>query len=223
MIKRLKLVILLFFILTDILSAQVQDAGAWISLNFEKKITRALAFNLSEELRINENMTELGTIFSDAGISYKFKDLFKLSGNYRFINKKRLDNSYSIRHRYYFDLSFKKKIKPVDVLLRLRFQSQYKDMLSSTDGMIPENYLRTKLTVKIKFKKAFVPYLYSELFNPLNKPDQRNIDNMRYCAGLEYKINRRYMLDFFYLIQVEQNVKNPQTDFIAGMGLYSTF
>lgn len=223
MIKRVHLFILFYFLLKGSSMAQVNDAGAWLSLNFEKKITSSLSFNLSEELRFNENLTELGTFFSDAGISYKIKDFLKISGNYRFINKKRFDNSYSYRHRYYFDLGLKKKIKPLEVLLRLRFQSQYKDIFSSADGMTPEDYLRTKLTVKMKIKKSFSPYLYGELFNPLNNPKNKNIDNIRYCAGLEYKINRRYMVDIFYMIQAERNVKNPKTDFLTGLGFYSTF
>ncbi len=172
---------------------------------------------------MNENFTELGTFFTDIGLTYKISKNFRISGNYRIIEKRRLDDSYSIRHRYYFDLSYREKFKPIVVQYRIRFQSQYKDVYSSSDGMMPEYYLRNKITLKLDLDKKFTPYIYSELFTPLNKPDGIYIDNVRYCAGTEYKLNRMHSFDIFYMIQKEYNVPDPWTDYILGIGYNFTF
>lgn len=203
--------------------AQTNDAALWMSFNIIKKINPAWSLNLSEEVRLNENITEAGTIFTDFGVNYKLNSNFRFSANYRFITKRRLDDSYDKRHRYYFGLSYKNKFRQMDYTLRLRYQSQYKDIYSSPGGKVPENYIRAKLLLKFDFNKKYTPYIYSEPFFPLNNPKVRSIDNVRYCAGIEYKFNRMHSLDVFYLVQQEYHVKNPERDFVVGVGYYLTF
>jgi hypothetical protein len=212
----------LFFITLSVnfLIAQVNDAGLWLSLNAEKKITPVLSATLSQEFRMNENICELGTFFTDAGITYKFGKIIKASVNYRFTNKRNLDDSYSKRHRYYVDLTARKKFKPLVLSFRTRFQSQYTDVFCSPEGKIPEYYSRNKMVVKFDLDKKFTPYLYTELFSPVFSGEGLYIDNARYCAGIEYQKNRMHGFDFFYMIQKEYNVNNPQCDYIIGMGYF---
>jgi len=222
--SKLKYNILLILIFTGkILFSQVNDAGLWLSLNIEKKINPDLSICLSEEFRLNENFSELGSIFSDVGLNYNLNKHIKLSVNYRFTNKRKLDDSYDKRHRYYFDLSFKKKKKPINLSFRSRYQSQYTNIYSSADGLTPKNYLREKLTIKLDLDKNYEPYIYSEGFFSLNNPTGNGFDNIRYCSGIEYSFNRACKLDLFYLIQKEYNVKNPKTDYIIGLGYSFSF
>lgn len=197
--------------------AQVNDAGLWLSINAEKKITPSLTLNLSEEFRFNENISELGSFFSDAGISYKISKMFRASANYRLTNKRNLNNSYTMRHRFYVDLAARKKIKPVTFLLRTRLQS-FSESFSTPDKDSPEYYLREKLSLKFDLDKKWAPYIYSEFYYSLNNPKGNYIDKMRYAAGLEYTVNRMHSFDFYYMIQNEMNIKNPERDFIIGLG-----
>jgi hypothetical protein len=168
---------------------------------------------------MNENINELGTFFTAAGFTYKISKLFRISVNYRFTNKRELDDSYSKRHRYYFDLSVREKFKPVILQFRTRFQSQYKDMYSSEDGLVPSYYSRNKFTLKFDLDKKYTPYIYAELFIPIiNSESNYSIDNARYCAGFEYSFNRMHALDLFYMIQRQYHVSDPQTDYIVGIG-----
>lgn len=215
-----KLFIILFLLLSSFTFAQVNDAGLWLSLNAEKKITPDLSAALSQEFRMNENICELGTFFTDAGISYKFSKTFRASFNYRFTNKRNLDDSYSKRHRYYFDIVARKKLKPITLSFRTRFQSQYTDMNCSPYGKIPDYYSRNKLTLKFDLNKKYTPYLYTEVFSPLFSGEGLYIDNARYCAGIEYQFNRAHDIDIFYMIQQEYNVNDPRRDFVIGMGYY---
>lgn len=212
----------LFLLLLVLFSAasfsQVNDAGLWLSLNAEKKITPDFSATLSEEFRFNENITELGTFFTDAGLTYKINKVIRISGNYRFTNKRRLDDSYSKRHRYYFDLSMRKKLSSVIFILRTRFQSQYADVYSSAGGTVPSNYSRNKLSFRFDLDKKYSPYISTELFTPLNKSDAFYIDKARYCAGIVYDINRMHAIDVFYMIQQQYNTVDPQRDFIIGIG-----
>ena len=198
--------------------SQVQDANLWLNVSVEKKIIPTLSVSINQEFRMNENITELGTFFTDVGLNYKINKYLRVSAGYRFSNKRRLDDSYSLRHRYYFDLMVRKKFNPVTLSFRTRFQSQYTDVLSSEDGKIPEYYSRNKLTLKIDAGKNIQPYVYAELFSPLKRPFDIFMDNMRYCVGVEYEINRMNSLDVFYMFQKECHVKKPETDHIFGIG-----
>jgi hypothetical protein len=221
--KPLKGFILLFLTFSGMIAwSQENDAGLWLNLNLEKKITPAFSFSFSEEVRMYENITEVGIIFSDIGLAYKFGPRFRISANYRFINKKRLDDSYDNRQRYYVDLLYREKITPLILLFRVRFQSQYTDIFTSPEGKIPDYYSRTKLTLKLDIDKRIKPYLYAESFFKLGNPEGILFDGIRYSAGIEYSINRLHMVDLFYMIQKQYNVNNPETDFIVGIGYFFT-
>ncbi|MDD5571339.1 MAG: DUF2490 domain-containing protein [Bacteroidales bacterium] len=199
-------------------TAQSNDAQLWTSLTVEKKLSQTISVNFSEELRLCNNISEIDQFFSDAGIDYKISKPWHISANYRFTNKMQINNTFSKRHRYYFDLSYRNKINNLSFNIRTRFQSQYADVSSSETGKIPEYYSRNKLTLKLDLNKKYTPYISAEMFFQLNNPEGNNIDNMRYTAGIEYEFNKKSSLDIFYMIQQEYNVTNPETDFVIGVG-----
>ncbi|HNX43962.1 MAG TPA: DUF2490 domain-containing protein [Bacteroidales bacterium] len=223
--NRFALLLILFLpFIPGYLSAQTNDAQLWMGVNLEKKLTPEFSLYFAEELRMNENITEAGTIFSDLGLGYSITPGLKVSANYRFISKRRIDDSYSMRHRYYFDLSYRHKFMPLILSVRARYQSQYTDILSSEDGKIPENYERTRLKLGFDTGKAFEPYLTTEAFIPVGKQyDSPVIDCMRYTAGMEYKFYNRHSIDAWYMIQHEMNVPDPETDFVIGLGYSFVF
>jgi hypothetical protein len=203
--------------------AQWNDAQLWTSVNLEKKIIKGFTVSLSEEVRFSENITEVGIFFTDIGLNYKINKNWRISGNYRFTNKIQLDNSYSKRHRYYFDLSYRKKFYQFTLLARTRFQSQYADVNSSETGHLPEYYSRNKLTLKYSITKNISPYLSAEAFIPLNNPNVKGIDNMRYSLGAEWEFVKNSTLDVYYMIQQEYQVKNRERDFVTGIGYNYSF
>lgn len=195
---------------------QLNDAGLWSSLSIEKKFSYKISASLSEEFRFNENITELSSFFTDAGIAFKFNDDIKISLCYRLINKKQMEDYHSIRHRFYFDLALRKKIKKLTPAFRLRLQEQQIDIYSSDAGKIPEWHLRPKISLRYNMKGKWTPYLSSELFYHFAVQE---FDNARYTFGMERKISNKLDLDLFFLHQREFNVNSPTYDYIWGIGL----
>jgi hypothetical protein len=214
--------LLIFFLFIMGIKAfpQNNDAGLWLSANIEKNFNQYLGISFSEELRLMENISEASTIFSDIGFEYRYNKHLKASAHYRFLNDRRLDDSYASKNRFYFDISYRQKIKPFAFLLRERLQSQFVEFNSSQENN-PELYSRTKATVKLDLKYKVSPYLSTELFNPINNPAARFVDKARYCAGFEYLFSPRQMLDLNYMIQ-KSYTDVPGNDFIIGMGYYLT-
>jgi len=209
--------------LLGLVHAQNNDMQLWTTISLEKKITKTFSLNYAEEVRFNENISEVGQFFSDIGGTYKINKAWRISANYRFTNKRQLDDSYSKRHRYYVDLSYRKKFDKIVIMFRTRFQSQYSDIYSSYTGIIPDYYSRNKLTLKPDLDKKYSPYISAEMFYQLNNPEGNNLDNMRYTGGIEYKFNKKASLDLFYMIQQEYNVAKPQRDFVVGIGYNINF
>ncbi|MEO5572001.1 MAG: DUF2490 domain-containing protein [Bacteroidia bacterium] len=212
-----------FIFFVRLCNAQENDAGLWAGVNVEKKITSKWSARLTEELRFNENISELGTAYTEIGMDYRFYKFVSLGVSYRFSQKRKVNDIYSLRHRYNIDLSLKHKFKKISVSLRERFQTQYTDVNTSEDGKVAERYLRNKLTLKYDLGKKYTPYFYTEWFYQLYNPEGNELDNVRYGAGFDYEISKFMSLEFYYLINKELHVKNPLTSFISGVEFTYSF
>jgi hypothetical protein len=203
--------------------AQVKDAGLWLSVDVEKKITPAFSASLTEEVRMNENVTEVGSLLTDLGLKYRFGERFKAGVSYRFTKKRLLDDSYSTFHSWYVDFTYREKLKPIQLLVRVRYQSKYTEPQTSDDASIPTDRTRLKLTLKYDLNSDFEPYFYAESFFNFTTPVYSPFNEMRWCAGVEYHFNRMHGVDLHYMISKEYNVRRPETNFVIGIGYSLTF
>lgn len=201
---------------------QEQDAGLWTNITIEKKITRNLDATFTQEFRFDENITELGTFFSDAGIEYKFWKGFKAGIFYRYGFRQRPDGSFSQRHRVYFDLGYKRKFKRFEAGYRVRIQTQYSNINRSEAGNIPFWYLRQKVHFGYNTKSRFDPYLDGEVWYRIS-PGWSRFDNFRISAGVVARICKHHSVDLGYIIEHEFNVTFPVTSFISFLGYKISF
>ncbi|MFZ4547907.1 MAG: DUF2490 domain-containing protein [Bacteroidales bacterium] len=205
-------------LLCGTIQAQVKDAGLWTSFSIETKLSKKISAGLTQELRFNENISEIGTAFTEAGLSYKLNKHFQIAANYRFTQKHRTDDNYNLKHRLYVDIKYNKKVKPLQFTFRSRFQDEFSNPGHSPDAAIAEFYLRNKLNMEWDLDKPFAPYISVELFSPLSYPREFLFDNIRSSAGIEYSLTKKQKFDIYYMIQKELNVSLPEIDFIIGIG-----
>lgn len=204
--------------------AQVKDAGLWANVNIEKNITQRFAANFNQEFRFNENVSELGSFFSELGLAFKIKPNLSISANYRYINRRQLNDMYVTRSRYYTDLNFKPRIKKFTLGLRARFQSQYdKDIFTTEELLIPSNYVRGRVSLKYNTEKRWKPFLAAETWYSLNNPKGNNVDNYRFSGGFDYELNKYSSLQLSYLHNREINVRRPNYDYITAISYNLTF
>jgi hypothetical protein len=206
-----------------IANAQEKDAGLWVSVSLEKKISSFFDVELSQEFRFYENVSELGSAFTEASLQYKIFRKLRVGAEYRFIQSRRLDDSYRLRHRYAFQMIYIYDIQRFSFRLREKFQSRYTEVYSSEDGLIPKNMLRNRLMITYDLNKRYTPYLSGEIYYQLNNPKGNEIDKVRYKAGYDYELNKHHSLSIGYLIDQELNQNNPLTDFVIDIGYKFTF
>lgn len=203
--------------------SQVKDAQLWNSIEIEKKINKKFTLNLVEEIRFAENISLLDQHFTEIGLEYKLNKHLFFAGGYRFSQKHDIENVYKIRNRWFVEASYKFKFKDLSFVLKSNFHSQYSQYYSSATGKVPENYSQNKLTVKYILNRRFKPYTSVDCYFPLNDSDLKGIDEIRLVLGNEYSIYKHLILNTFYQIQQEFDVKNPETNFVIGLGLKYEF
>jgi hypothetical protein len=199
---------------------QVNDAGLWLSANVQKDFNPSWSLGFSEELRLMENISEAATIFSDLGLEYRFNKHLKASVHYRFLNDRRLDDSYESWQRLYMDVSYRQKFKPFVFSIRERLQSQFEKFASAEENST-QYYSRTRLNLKLDLNRKVSPYLGAELFHPFHDPASRFFDKARYSAGFEFSVTSRQMIDLNYMIQLHRHTA-PANDYIIGLGYFLT-
>jgi predicted porin len=196
---------------------QQEDAGLWTNFSLQKDFGKDFSLTLSEELRLNENMTELGTVFTEISADYKLFKGFKAGLAYRYILKRQVEDYYSKRHRIVIDLSYRYKFDRLSLSIRERFNQQYSDVYSSETGMVPVNFTRTRLRVDYEIKKSVSVFTSGEWFFEMESMDEFFYDNFRFVIGSEYAFNKRHAVEISYIINQEYNVKNELTSYIVGL------
>ena len=216
------LLILLFQLTYFITYSQINDAGLWLSPSIEKKITSKVSVSINPAFRFNENITELGTFFTDAGLDYKINKRIRVSGNYRIISRRKLDDSYGIRHRFYADLSYRKKIKQFSLTWRLRLLNQYTEILSSERGSVPDYAVRNKLQIKYETDSKYAPFVSGEIWYGINFRENQ-FRRYRVVGGVEMEINKYNSIALSYIFQRELNAANPEINYISCIGYNYSF
>lgn len=218
--KRLLLLIPVLF-LCRISSAQTEDLGMWMTASFNKGLVGDLQFNLDQEFRLRNNLSDVNLFYTNVGLTYKFTKWFRVSGTYRIIDKHKEDGTWGIRHRGFVDFNFKFKPAKFTIGYRARVQSEWRGAgYSGEFGKVPEIYVRNLFKFGYKLNDDFTPYIGTELrFQVQNPriPYHDGFDRTRFMAGTDYQINKKQTLGLYFLLQKEWNVINPQTLYILGI------
>lgn len=202
--------------------SQVNDAGMWLSCAFQKNLKGKFTAFLNPVIRLNENITEVGSAFLDGGLEYKLNKRFRISLNYRFTGRRRLDDTYSFRNRFYADFTSRTKVKKITFSHRLRIQSQLNDYFTSRNGVIPSYSIRNRAQIKYDINKKNTASLSAELWlSPISQLLYST--NMRYVGGWEHELNKRSSVTLSYIFQRELSAVNPVTDYIVSLSFSHSF
>ena len=104
-----------------------------------------------------------------------------------------------------------------------RFQNQYYPDFFGENYKQNIAYNRDKLTLRYRINYYLVPYVWGEIFYPLNNPHRNKIDRIRGNVGFYYIFNDHLRSEWYYTIAQELNQKNKKTVYAAGMAWYYRF
>ena len=180
--------------------AAKDDFGSVLSVDVTKKIVKKTNLVFEEEHRSRSNFSESERFSHLLELNYKPVSFLKIGGAYNLINFNHEKRGWEIRHRYIFFATGSLDAKRFTFSLRERFQSTKTQGLEATAKRAnPKLYLRSRLKVDYNIRKSKInPFASFELFNTLNDPKKNSINEWRGIAGIDYKLNKKNSLEFFY-------------------------
>jgi hypothetical protein len=203
---------------------QSSDAGMWNTLTIQHQLNKKINLVIDQEFRLKENYQRINLFYTNIGIDYKATKFLKISPTYRTIQKKRLDGTYSFRHRLMLDVTVKKKIHKITLSERIRYQAEVQDFNTSKKGKLAEQFLRFKTDIKYSLTEKITPFIACELRYQIRAPRgdgplyNNGFHRIRNMAGVEYQINKKNSINVYYVIQSEFNISTPESIYILGIG-----
>lgn len=198
---RIKSTLLALFLLISFSGFSQKDPSTWFELEFSKKIVKNLKFEFNPELRLLGGF-EMDSYILEGGLSYKLHKYLTLAGYYRYENEWKYKNSTGAykgqvaANRLAFDAKSGFEYKRLAFQFRVRYTNGA-DFDQTTDDRASYFRYRAKIDYDVKGSKL-IPFVSVEAFHDLIL---KEVDKMRYTAGLAYPINKNNEVGLFYRLQ----------------------
>ena len=204
-------------------TSDTKNLESWSAINLKYKLNKKWSFDLEEQLRLKENISEISNYFTELNTTYSVSKKFKLGAGVRYIKKN--DNigntqGYKNYFRFHLDASYKHKINDFKLKYRLRYQNKNKLGVDDYDNQ----HIRFKTALGYNFKNwKLDPKFSAEIFNHIEKGEENGFDKYRLTLGTKYKFKNMGSIDLFYRIEKELNKTIPKTTNIIGLKYSYTF
>ena len=201
-------------------SNENSDLEGWSSITLKYKHNKKLSFELEEQLRLDENISETKKYFTQLSTSYSVFKNFDIGVGARFIREN--DNEgkiqgYENHFRFHIDASYKQKIDQFTLKYRLRYQNKNEMGISSEEGDVANQNLRFKTSLGYNIKKwKLDPKFAAEIFNHFEKDEESEFNKYRLTLSTDYEFKKLGTLGLFYRIEKELNQTfNEKTNIIG--------
>lgn len=203
------------------LFAEGNDTGMGIELGASHKVAKGTEISIDGEFRTQDGLGQVERWAIGANLDYKINKHLKANVGYTLLGKRIPDEEtskyrrvhyWSPRHRAFASLTADWKLgKHWNLSWRERYQYTYEAErfvkryalatgMRGEDKVVgdeSEQLLRSRLQLKWGRKKcAWEPFLNIEMLNDLS--DGLALDQMRYTAGTDYKLNKQNSLGLSY-------------------------
>ena len=213
------LLFLLFFLGSG--AQEVRDFGLWGTISYGGDINDDIDFSIEQEVRMEQNATTPGVIFTSVGLDYRLSRAFQVGLNYRFILNDRDGGIYGHRHRAMLDLQYREIIRQWTFAYRVRGQSEIRTRNYANEyGFAPTADIRNTFKTVYQLNRRFELYTSFDLrvlWSDPRTPDFRGIDRFRYRLGTDVLIAREQSIGIFIQHQREINISNPEVEFMIGL------
>ena len=196
---------LFYFISLNLLLAE-DNFESRNTISFRVKLPHSLKIDIEQSLRLRGNQFSFRQTFTEATISYKVTQGFKilLPVRYAIFEEK-------IKRRISFGGSYKYKFNDYTISYKSRFQRVYEKNKDS------DELIRNKYTLQYKSNKDIDPFCSYEIFNPFNT-DIGEMNEYRISFGAEIDLPKKKSVKIYYQYKVEDlNKKNSEVLNIVGL------
>jgi hypothetical protein len=197
-----------FIMFAPTLKAQ-QDLGSIVGLDINKKIKKLYTLTFAGDWQTRNMLRSPEQVTNQLGLGRKMNENFDAGIDGYIIHFHRnyygchRDESFGWENRYVWDAYVKGHIQYNNWTLSLKetYEQTYCKDVEGKDkvrnGINPERMLRSVVEADYKLSKWWTPYAYAEVYNPLNKPSNNDIQTVRVEAGATYKWTKNMHIKLF--------------------------
>lgn len=188
---------------------KAQDTELWSAIELRHKLSKDLRVDLSEGLRLNQNISQYKSNLLELGLRYRITKWVSVRGAYRYvINDAERKNAQRLSTAFFF----KKKANRFYFNLRSKYQYDFRFQLNRGSALV-----RNKLNIKYDKKKfPWTPSIFGEVFNPMT--DIGNVNQWRLGAGLSYDIGKRKSIGAKYFYNQKRGGDSITNRNVIGLG-----
>jgi len=218
MIIRFILTSLFLFFTFTYSVAQYNDFGNWNSFSTETKLVKKLKLNIGVQMRLNENISQVKTLFTDIDVAYGILDNSKIFVSYRLGTKRQLEGYYLLSQRFSLGFSAKKQFNDWKFGYRFKVQQTNNSIESSDYGFDFSSGFRNKISLNRKLIKKTYGWSTFELFSTRDIDKVLYISDCRWKIGIDRKIKKRHYFSLGFMVQRELQSNDAITDYIVLLG-----
>lgn len=167
----------------------VGDLRSRTSVAVQKTLFEKLDLYTEAELGLEQNISKIGKLKAEAGLTYSPFKFLDVEAAYRFSkNRKNYGNNYKFTHTVMASLQVKQNIERFKLSYRLQYQNIDDDATTYTAPNEYRNIYKNRLKLEYNIRKSKItPFISSELYLPTNRTGLY-ASKLKSIAGIEYKI-----------------------------------
>ncbi|MBN2262415.1 MAG: DUF2490 domain-containing protein [Prolixibacteraceae bacterium] len=226
--NRTALILIFCFALTE-LNAQyvkvVGDLRSRTSVGVQKTLFDKLDLFADAELGLEQNLSKIGKLKAEAGLTYSPFKFLDFEAAYRFSkNRKNYGNNFKYTHTVLASVQLKQKIERFKLSYRLQYQNIDDDATTYTASTEYRNIYKNRIKVEYNIPKSKItPFISSELYLPSNRSGLY-AGKLKSMAGIEYKIPwTKHLLKAYYRNDREITTYMPYTYHTLGLSFLFKF
>ncbi|HOO84456.1 MAG TPA: DUF2490 domain-containing protein, partial [Prolixibacteraceae bacterium] len=149
----------------------VGDLRSRTSVSVQKTLFEKLDLYTEAELGLEQNISKIGKLKAEAGLTYSPFKFLDVEAAYRFSkNRKNYGNNYKFTHTVMASLQVKQNIERFKLSYRLQYQNIDDDATTYTAPNEYRNIYKNRLKLEYNIRKSKItPFISSELYLPTNR------------------------------------------------------
>ena len=197
----------------------VRDMETWSSINLDYKASKKFKLGLGQQLRMEDNTSNVQQYFTNLYGEYKLSKAFKLGLEGRFIRDNDDEGKiqgYENHLRWALYTGFQHDVNRFNLKYRLQYQNKNELGVSSSEGVVAIEKIRLKLGARYNIPKwKLDPRFSAEVFRNIGSTNQ--FSKIRGTLGTKYSFKNAGTLGVFFRIEKELNQTYPLTSHVIGL------
>lgn len=206
---------------------RLQDAELWLKIAAEAKLSKKLEIGLEEQIRFDQNISELKSYFTEMALGYDLSEQIALLGRLRYTTRN--DNSGATQGefnflRYQLGTRIKHRTGQFRFSHRLLYQRADRVDIRPDEGDIIVKYFRYRFKTEYKIKNwSYDPEVSLEYFRPFENPLDDRPDAIRLNVGTENSLDNIGTFGIQYRYEWTVNYAFPRANHIIALSYSYNF